>query len=128
LTVDEQKMVVLVNKERTDRGLQPLQVDMSLVKVARMKSQDMITNNYFAHQSPKYGSPFDMMKAEGIKYTFAGENIAGASTVDIAHNALMNSPGHRANILNDKYTHVGIGIVKGGPYGMMFSQEFIRKA
>ncbi|MTI84265.1 MAG: hypothetical protein FH756_10240 [Firmicutes bacterium] len=62
-----------------------------------------------------------------MNYTYAGENIAGASTVEIAHNALMKSQGHRENILRKEFTHVGIGIVKGGPYGMMFSQEFIRK-
>ncbi|SJZ74996.1 CAP domain-containing protein [Selenihalanaerobacter shriftii] len=125
LTVAEQKMLNLLNQERTKRGLQPLQADLELVKVARAKSQDMIENNYFAHQSPTYGSPFDMMQALNINYTFAGENIAGASTVEQAHQALMNSEGHRENILRPRFTHVGIGIIDGGPYGIMFSQEFI---
>jgi uncharacterized YkwD family protein len=123
--VQEQQMVDLVNQERTSRGLQPLQVDARLVKIARMKSTDMINNNYFAHNSPVYGSPFDMMKAQGITYRAAGENLAGNSSVVNAHNALMNSSGHRANILNSAYTRIGIGIVKGGPYGYMFTQEFI---
>mgnify|MGYP001194566927 CR=1 FL=1 len=127
LTAAEQKMVNLVNKERTSRGLPALKVDMELVNMARDKSQDMIANNYFAHQSPTYGSPFDMMKSYGINYTYAGENIAGASTVEIAHNALMKSQGHRENILRKEFTHIGIGIIEGGRYGMMFSQEFIRK-
>ena len=125
LTAEEQQLWELVNAERTSRGLKALEVHQGLVKLARMKSQDMITHNYFAHQSPTYGSPFDMMRREGITYRFAGENLAGSSTVERAHNALMNSPGHRANILNANFTHVGIGIINGGPYGKMFTQMFI---
>lgn len=124
LTAMEQQMVSLVNQERTNQGLKPLLVDMKLVKVARMKSQDMIDNNYFAHQSPRYGSPFDLMRAQGITYHYAGENLAGAASVPQAHNNLMNSSGHRANILNANYTSIGIGIIQGGPYGLMISQEF----
>jgi uncharacterized YkwD family protein len=125
LTADEQKMIDLVNKERQAAGLKPLIVDMDLVKTARMKSQDMIDNNYFAHNSPTYGSPFDLMKSQGITYRYAGENLAGAPTVERAHTGLMNSSGHRANILNPNYTHIGIGIVDGGPYGKMFTQHFV---
>jgi uncharacterized YkwD family protein len=125
LTAEEQQMVNLVNAERAKAGLKPLAVDMHLVKLARMKSQDMINKNYFSHQSPTYGSPFDMMKREGITYRTAGENLAGASTVTRAHDLLMQSSGHRKNILNPAFTHIGIGIVKGGPYGTMFTQMFI---
>ncbi|ATW26027.1 CAP domain-containing protein [Candidatus Formimonas warabiya] len=125
LTADEQKMVDLVNAERTAAGLPALEVDMRLVKTARMKSQDMIDNNYFDHNSPTYGSPFDLMKSQGITYRTAGENLAGNSSVDGAHKGLMNSSGHRANILNKNYTHIGIGIIDGGPYGKMFTQHFI---
>jgi uncharacterized YkwD family protein len=117
-------MFDLVNQERSKSGLKPLQIDMSLVKLARMKAQDMIDNNYFSHTSPTYGSPFDMMKAAGVQYRYAGENLAGAPTVDAAHTNLMNSSGHRANILNSNYTKVGIGVVSGGPYGKMFVQMF----
>lgn len=127
LTAEEQKMINLVNQERTSEGLKALQVDMTLVKTARMKSNDMIAKNYFAHQSPTYGSPFDLMKSQGVTYRTAGENLAGAGSVSSAHNNLMNSPGHRANILNTNFTHIGIGVVKGGPYGMMFTQHFIGK-
>ncbi|OPX83602.1 MAG: Cysteine-rich secretory protein family protein [Pelotomaculum sp. PtaB.Bin104] len=124
LTAEEQQMVDLVNQERVKAGLQKLEVDLRLVKVARMKSQDMIDNNYFSHQSPTYGSPFDMMKSQGITYSYAGENLAGNQSVQAAHTALMNSSGHRANILNPNFNRLGIGIVQGGPYGMMFTQEF----
>jgi len=125
LTADEQKMVDLVNAERIAVGLPALKVDMRLVKTARMKSQDMIDKNYFDHQSPTYGSPFDLMKSQGITYRTAGENLAGHQTVDGAHKGLMNSPGHRANILNKNFTHIGIGIINGGKYGKMFTQHFI---
>lgn len=124
ITAEEQQMVNLVNKERTNKGLKALTVDSKLVKVARMKSQDMINKNYFGHQSPTYGSPFDLMKAQGVTYRYAGENLAGADTVQRAHTNLMNSDGHRANILNANFTKIGIGVVHGGPYGLMISQEF----
>lgn len=124
LTAEEQQLVNLVNQERTKASLQPLAVDSRLVTVARMKSQDMIKNNYFSHQSPTYGSPFDMMKSQGISYHYAGENIAGNQSVQAAHTALMNSSGHRANILNSNYKNIGVGIVHGGPYGMMITEEF----
>ena len=125
LTSAEQQMLNLINQERAKAGLQPLQADAQLTKLARMKSQDMINKGYFSHNSPTYGSPFDMMKAYGVSYRTAGENIAGNQSVQAAHTALMNSSGHRANILNASYTHVGIGIVEGGPYGMMFTQMFV---
>lgn len=125
LTAEEKLMIELVNKERVKAGLKPLSVDLRLVELARKKSQDMIANGYFGHNSPTYGSPFDMMKKAGIEYHTAGENLAGAATVERAHEALMASEGHRRNILNPTFTHIGVGVVKGGPYGMMFTQMFI---
>ncbi|WDV46573.1 CAP domain-containing protein [Clostridiaceae bacterium M8S5] len=127
LTAKEQQMVNLVNKERKNNGLKPLIVDIKLTKVARVKSQDMIDKNYFDHTSPTYGSPFDMMKKFGITFMAAGENIAGNQSVENAHVRLMNSPGHRRNILDPNYTHIGIGIKDGGKYGSMFTQMFIKK-
>ena len=121
----EQQMVNLVNQERQQAGLRPLTVDNRLVNLARLKSQDMIDKNYFGHQSATYGSAFAMMKNAGISYRWAGENLAGSKTVDKAHVALMNSSDHRANILKPEFTHIGIGVVQGGPYGMMFTQMFI---
>ncbi len=126
LSAQEQQMVNLVNNERAKAGLKPLAVDTKLSQMARVKSQDMADNNYFSHTSPTYGSPFDMMKKFGISYRTAGENIALNSSVEKAHTALMNSEGHRANILNPNFTHIGIGIVsKGG--SLYFTQEFIGK-
>ena len=118
-------MVNLVNQARMGQGVKPLGVNMQLVALARAKSQDMVSKNYFSHTSPTYGSPFDMMNKAGIKYSTAGENLAGAATTESAHQNLMNSPGHRANILNPSYTQLGIGIASGSIYGNMFTQMFI---
>lgn len=125
LTAEEQQMLNLVNTERQKSGLKPLKANLELTKVARVKAKDMIDKGYFDHNSPTYGSPFDMMEQFGISYRTAGENLAGNQTVEKAHTSLMNSDGHRANILNSGYTEVGIGIVDGGPYGKMFVQMFI---
>ncbi len=125
LSADENKMLELVNSERLKAGLKPLKSDMRLVDLSRKKSKDMIDKKYFSHTSPTYGTPFDALKNNGISYRYAGENLAGAPTVERAHSALMNSPGHRANILNPNYTHIGIGIIDGGPYGKMYTQTFI---
>lgn len=124
---EEQKMLNLINLERAKAGVRPLIMDNQLVKIARLKAQDMINKNYFDHTSPTYGDPFTMMRSFGVKYGYAGENLAGNQTVDNAHESLMNSPGHRRNILNPDYTYVGIGIVEGGSYGKMFTQLFIGK-
>lgn len=127
LTAAEQQMLTLVNQARSQNNAGPLTVDPQLTNMARLKSQDMINNNYFSHNSPTYGSPFDMMKSFGISYVKAGENLAGNRDVQAAHNALMNSPGHRKNILDPDFTHIGIGIKKGGTYGNMFTQEFVSR-
>jgi len=124
LTADEQKMLNLINQERAKEGLSPLKPNSELVRLARLKAKDMISKGYFSHTSPTYGSPFDMMKSAGVSYRYAGENLAGASGVETAHKNLMNSPGHKANILNKSFTEVGIGIIDGGPYGKMFVQMF----
>lgn len=126
LTLDEQEMYFLVNQERHKIGLEPLEIDMRLVQLAREKAKDLIINNYFDHYSPTLGSPFDQMYEAGIAYAHAGENLAGSPTVLEAHEALLNSPLHRANILKDRYTHVGIGIIEGGLYGKMFVQQFMQ--
>jgi uncharacterized YkwD family protein len=126
LTADEAAMVKMVNQERTRAGLKPLEVDMRLVQTARAKSQDMIKNSYFSHTSPTYGNPYQQMKAAGITgySVLGGENIAGNPTVQGAHTTLMNSPGHKANLLDARYTHIGIGVSAGGTYGKMFTQHF----
>ncbi|EMY5504881.1 uncharacterized protein, YkwD family [Bacillus wiedmannii] len=121
----EQRVVELTNAERAKQGLPALKIDTELSKVARVKSEDMQKNNYFDHNSPTYGSPFDMMKKFGISYTSAGENIAqGQRTPEEVVQAWMNSAGHRANILNNGFTHIGVGYVESGNY---WTQQFITK-
>lgn len=127
LTAEEAGMFGMVNQERAVAGLKPLAVDWRLVLVARAKAKDMIRNGYFSHQSPIYGSPFYQMKAAGISYRYAGENLAGAPMLERAHAGLMNSESHRRNILSPNFTHIGIGAVAGGPYGKIFVQLFIGK-
>ena len=121
----EAQVVELVNEIRTQRGLNKLKIDEELSKVARKKSEDMKKNNYFSHESPTYGSPFDMMRTFGISYRSAAENIAkGQSTPQSVVNAWMSSSGHRKNILNTSYTHIGVGHVANGNY---WTQMFIGK-
>ena len=120
----EQAMLDLINRERTSNGLQPLVMDPELVLVARAHADDMFKRGYFAHDTPEGVDPFQRMDAANIQYRLAGENLALAPTLDIAHNGLMNSPGHRANILKDGFGKVGIGVLDGGLYGKMFVQEF----
>lgn len=121
----EQEVVKLTNAERTKAGLKALQTDDKLMAAAREKSQDMQSKKYFSHTSPTFGSPFDRMKALGITYKSAGENIAqGQRSPQEVVQAWMDSPGHRANILNANYTHIGVGYVKSGNY---WTQQFIQK-
>ncbi|MBD8026775.1 SafA/ExsA family spore coat assembly protein [Ureibacillus sp. Re31] len=121
----EQEVVRLVNVERANAGLPALKSDWELARVAEDKSQDMADKNYFSHTSPTYGSPFTMMKNYGITYKSAGENIAqGQRTASEVVKAWMNSEGHRANILNKNFTHIGVGYVADGNY---WTQMFIQK-
>jgi len=121
----EAEVVRLVNVERGKHGLAPLSHDWQLSRVARYKSQDMKDNSYFSHTSPTYGSPFQMMKSFGISYRSAGENIArGQRTPAAVVSAWMGSAGHRANILNSGFTHIGVGYVASGNY---WTQMFISR-
>src|ERR1044072_734981 len=120
----EKQMLDLVNQERVANGLNPLAPDPELTEVARKHSADMFARGYFAHDTPDGFSPFDRMKQANVRFTTAGENLALAPTLPIAHNGLMNSPGHRANILRREFGRVGIGVMDGGMRGLMVSQEF----
>lgn len=120
----EAKMLELVNEERVKRGLSPLQADPQLVPVARAHSKDMFARGYFSHYTLEGKDPFDRMKTSGIRFMAAGENLALGQTLKICHEGLMNSPGHRANILRPTFGRLGIGILDGGIHGLMISQEF----
>ena len=127
LTSDEQEVYDLINKQRVNNGLSALKIDNELQRVARIKAQDMVNNNYFSHTSPTYGSPFDMLKSFKVSYRTAGENIAGNSSNNGAVTAWMNSPGHKANILNSSFNYTGIGVVSSSKYGKIYVQMFIGK-
>ena len=127
LNANEQEVFNLINAKRTANGLSSLKIDSEVQRVARIKAQDMVDNNYFSHTSPVYGSPFDMLKSFGISYKAAAENIAGNSSNSGAVNAWMNSSGHKANILNGNYNYTGIGVVNSPKYGYVYVQMFIKK-
>ncbi len=121
----EKQVIDLTNAQRTKNGLPALKADTALGKVAKTKANDMQQKNYFSHTSPTYGSPFDMMRDMGVSYKTAGENIAkGQASPDAVVNAWMNSEGHRKNILNPNFTHIGVGHQASGNY---WSQMFIGK-
>lgn len=126
-TVDEQaeqQMLIMLNKERTSRGFQKVTMDPALTQVARKHSRDMLERGYFSHFTPEGKSPFDRMAEGRISFGYAGENLALAPNTELAMQGLMQSPGHKANILSPNFKKVGIGVIDGGIYGEMFSQEF----
>lgn len=123
----ETEVVRLVNVERSKRGLQLLKQNWELCRVARYKSQDMINKGYFAHQSPTYGSPFQMMESFGVKFSAAAENIAyGQKTPQEVMNSWMNSSGHRANILSASYLVIGVGAAKDSNGNVYWTEMFIK--
>lgn len=119
---EQEEVADLVNEEREERGLDPLELDEDLSEVAQVKSEDMNENNYFSHVSPVYGSPL-MMSEFGIEYMRAAENIAmGQQTSEQVMDGWMNSDGHRQNILDPELTHIGVGYEEDGNY---WTQMFI---
>lgn len=127
LTVDadaERRVVELVNAARREAGLQPVGIDAALAAVGRAQAEAMFRSAFFAHDSPTTGSPTDRLLAAGIPFLLAGENLALAATVDEAHARLMESPGHRANILNPAFTRLGVGVVRSERTGLIVVQEF----
>lgn len=127
MSSDEKEVFDLINKQRTNNGLTALKMNTEVLNVARIKAKDMVDNNYFSHNSPTYGSPFDMLKSFKVSYKTAGENIAGNSSNSAAVTAWMNSSGHKANILNSSFNYTGIGVVKSNKYGKVYVQIFIGK-
>src|SRR5712692_6443320 len=120
----EARMLELVNRERIAAGLKPFAPDPELSEVARRHSADMFARGYFAHGTPEGRDPFERMREAKVSFLSAGENIALAPTLEIAHTGLMNSPGHRANILRRQFGRVGIGIMDGGIHGLIVTQDF----
>jgi uncharacterized protein YkwD len=126
-TVDEKaevEMLALVNKERSKVGASSLEPNKKLQEVARKHCKDMFIRGYFSHYTPEGKSPFDRMSEGSVEFGYAGENLALAPTTILAMKGLMNSPGHKANILSENFGKLGVGVIDGGVYGQMFCQEF----
>lgn len=122
--VSEREMLELVNVERRRAGVEDLVMDEELVAVARKHSHDMWERRYFAHENPDGENAVHRMLEEEVDFARAGENLALTRSVERAHKGLMNSPGHRKNILDPEFRRVGIGVIDGGVYGKMFTQNF----
>ena len=115
----------LINEERKAQGITPLQIDDLLNSTAQTKATDMVKNNYFSHESPTYGSPFEMMQNAGITYRTAGENIAGNPSVENAVKSWLASESHKQNLLSNAYNYIGIGIEESPAYGYVIVAMFI---
>lgn len=120
----ERRMLAMLNRERARHGLPALKLDAEMIPVARAHSADMFARGYFSHLTPEGHDPFDRIREAKLRFLTAGENIALARTLEMAHQGLMESPGHRANILRPSFGRVGIGIQDGGRYGLMVTQKF----
>lgn len=125
LNQQEQQLLNLVNNERNRRGLAPLRVDNRLNHLARLKSQDMIDNRYFAHESPVYGRVGDMLRSAGIGFTLAAENLGVGGSINSIFSAFMASPSHRSKIIDSRYTHTGIGVIHQPGRGYLVTQIFL---
>ena len=127
LTDQEYTLHRLLNEDRARYGLNPLILDEELSRIARIKSQDMVTNRYFAHLSPTYGNVRSMLSSFGVSYLSAGENIARSRSVQHSNAAFISSEGHRRNMLSKSYTHVGIGVVTDPNGFVTVTEIFVRK-
>lgn len=126
-TAQENEVIRLVNIERSKSGLQLLKTNWQLCRVARYKSADMANKGYFAHNSPTYGTPFQMMESFGLRFSAAGENIAyGQRTPAQVMADWMNSPGHRNNILSRSFTEIGVGLAKNKSGVCYWTQQFMK--
>lgn len=125
LTKDEKEVFDTINKKRVEAGLDELKIDDDLQNICRIKAGEMVEKEYFSHNSPTYGTPFEMLKKERIEYKVAGENIAGNADNQKAVEAWMNSENHKANIINKGYNYTGVAVVNSPKYGKIYVQIFI---
>lgn len=125
LTQEEQETLNLINEYRKENGLSELKALSKLQEVAKLKGEDLVNNNYFAHNSPNLGTPFEMLKNNNVEYVIAGENLAGNITPKRAVNAWINSEPHRENILESKFEYTGICSIESPVYGRVYVQIFI---
>jgi len=120
----EEQMVALVNQERSSRGIKLLVSDPAIREVARQYSKKMFLGKFFSHYDLEGHDAGYRLENAHISFLVAGENIAFAPSLAVAHRGLMNSEGHKHNILDPAFGRVGIGIIDGGIWGKMFTQEF----
>ena len=123
----EEYLFNAINEERQERGIDKLEYSNEVSEVARLKSRDMVENDYYAHESPTYGSAADMLRSENISFSVSKENLSKHTCEKGAHSALMSSSGHRSGILGERYTHVGIGVAETAGGGVMVTQIFIER-
>jgi uncharacterized YkwD family protein/spore coat assembly protein SafA len=126
-TAQENEVIRLVNVQRANAGLPALKANWQLSRVARYKSADMANKGYFSHNSPTYGTPFQMMQNFGLSFTAAGENIAyGQKTPAEVMRDWMNSPGHKSNIMSSSFSEIGVGLAKNKNGVCYWTQQFMR--
>lgn len=125
LSEEEKETLNLINEYREQNNLNKLKPFSQLQKVAKLKAKDLVTNQYFSHISENLGTPFEMLKNNGIKYKIAGENLAGNTTPQKAVKAWIDSTTHRENILEGKFEYTGICVIESPIYGKVFVQLFI---
>ncbi len=125
LSNEEQRTLDLINEYRKKNGLGELKPFSELQEVAKLKAEDLVNNQYFAHTSPTLGTPFEMLKDNNIDYRIAGENLAGNTTPERAVEAWINSTSHRENILEEKFEYTGIYVIESPVYGSVYVQLFI---
>lgn len=122
---EEQEVLNLINEYRKENGLEDLTIDEKLQEAAKIKAEDLVENNYFSHTSPTLGTPFELMKSQGIRYKIAGENLAGNISSQKAVEAWINSKDHRENILEKKFHKTGIFVIESPVYGKIYVQLFM---
>ena len=127
LSENEKKLLSLINDERKKNNLSELIIDENLQNVARLKAKDLVENNYFSHISPIFGTPFEMLKNNGINYKTASENIAGNSSIEGAVSSWMNSESHKKNILSNEFNYTGLAVVDSIAYGNIVVELFVGK-
>ncbi len=127
LSENEKKLLSLINDERKKNNLSELVIDENLQNVARLKAKDLVENNYFSHISPSFGTPFEMLKNNGITYKTASENIAGNSSIEGAVSSWMNSDSHKKNILSNDFNYTGLAVVDSIAYGNIVVEFFVGK-
>lgn len=125
LTQEESELLSLINNERNKNNLPNFEIDEKLQNVARLKAKDLVENSYFSHTSPNLGTPFEMLKDNGISYKTASENIAGNSSISGALESWLKSDNHKKNILSNDYNYTGISVVDSIAYGKIIVELFV---